>query len=53
MIGATDNEKIHLVQIVRSYIEYRWSKLPLTSYQLFEKTGVKGGLLLNIGLLLK
>ena len=58
-VGATDNEKIHL-QIGRSYIEYRCSKLSLTSYQqdrsdwtLFEITGVKSGLLLNIGFFFK
>ena len=56
--GASDNEKIHLVQIAGSYIEYSCSRLSLTSYQqdrpncipgrFFDITGVKGGLLLNI-----
>ena len=62
-VGASDNEKIHLKQIVRSCVEYSWSRLPLTSYQQDRSncilgsvliiTGVKGGLLLNIRFVLK
>ena len=49
-VRASDNKKTHLVQIVRSHIEYSCSRLPLTSYQQDQSDCILGRLLISLEL---